>query len=145
MILPRVLEKRSNSIGLTLLEIIISMLIFSLIMLGLINVFVAGKRIILSSRAQMTAAELARYALGNLSMQISQASWGNNCLSNFTKCSPYSQTIDNLVYAVSYVCPQNCTYNPYSAPMMFNMSNWSPNADNLYKVKVNVTWNETQP
>ena len=128
--------KQLNRKGLTLLEILVSMLIFSLIMLGLINVFVASKRLILSSRAQIAAAELARFALGNLSMQVrvSQGEWGNNCLSDSSRCGSYIKPLDNINY--------NITYN---TSQMFNISNYNITADNLYKAKVNVTWDEIQP
>ena len=128
------IAERVDKKGLTLLEILVSMLIFSLIMLGLINVFVASKRLILSSRAQIAAAELARFAQGNLSMQVSQDEWGKNCLSDSSRCGSYIKPLDNINY--------NITYN---TSQMFNISNYNITADNLYKAKVNVTWDEIQP
>lgn len=123
-----------DKIGLTLLEILVSMLIFSLIMLGLINVFVASKRLILSSRAQTTAAELARFAMGNLSLQVNQGEWGNNCLSKTSQCINYIKRLDNINYTITYNTSQ-----------MFNISNWNITEDNLYKAKVRIAWDETQP
>jgi prepilin-type N-terminal cleavage/methylation domain-containing protein len=117
--------------GMTLLEILVSMLIFSLIMLGLINVFVASKRLILSSRSQIAAAELARFTLGNVSLQVNRQEWGNNCLSNSSRCSGFNKTLDNINY--------NITYNTS------RMFEGNITVDNLYKVKSRIAWDETQP
>ncbi|MCX5701419.1 MAG: prepilin-type N-terminal cleavage/methylation domain-containing protein [Candidatus Omnitrophica bacterium] len=123
-----------NIKGLTLLEILVSMFIFSIIMLGLINVFVASKRLILSSRAQIAAAELARFALGNLSLQVNQGEWGNNCLSNSSRCVSYNKTLDNINYVITYNTSQ-----------MFTIGSGNITADNLYKAKGRIAWDEIQP
>jgi prepilin-type N-terminal cleavage/methylation domain-containing protein len=120
--------------GLTLLEILVSMLIFSLIMLGLINVFVASKRLILSSRAQIVAAELARFAQGNVSLQVRRDDWGNNCLSNNSRCSGFNETLDNVNYNITYTTSR-----------MFGAPSGNITVNDLYKVKSRIAWDETQP
>jgi len=116
--------------GLSMLELIVSIFIFSLIMLGLVNVFVASRRYMISSRSQITAAELSRYFLGNLSLQVRQDQWGSNCLGNRTGCECENMTVDNIVYHL-----ENGSYNV------------TPNVwgTNLSRVKVNITWNEPTP
>jgi len=116
--------------GLSMLELIVSIFIFSLIMLGLVNVFVASRRYMISSRSQITAAELSRYFLGNLSLQVRQDQWGSNCLGAGANCNCVNMTVGNIVYHL-----ENGSYNV------------TPNVwgTNLTRVKVNITWNEPAP
>lgn len=70
-----------NKKGLTLVEILVSSLILALIMIGLANLFVAGKRHILHSRSRMAGGELEKFFLEPLQMNVRQDQWGGNCLS----------------------------------------------------------------
>jgi len=88
-----------------MLEILIAALIFALIIAGLTSVFVAGKGHLQHSRARITAAELGRYFLDPLQMQVRQDQWGANCVSDNINCptvTPESRTIDNTTYDTSY-------------------------------------------
>lgn len=107
--------------GLTLLEILIASLLLCMFMVGLMGVFIGSKRYLISSRSQMAAGELGRYFLGNLSMQVKQSEWGNNCLSNSTYCTPQNITLGNINY--------NATYN-------------TTEVFGLRKARVNITWEE---
>lgn len=111
--------------GLTLIEILISTLILSLVMTGLANIFLAGKRHVLHSRSRMAGGELGRYFLDRLQMDVRQDQWGDNCLSGGAGC-PAAQTINNI------------QYNP-----AYNISDVS--GTTLRKVKVNITWDEPPP
>jgi len=59
--------------GLTLVEIIISMLILSLVMLGLANLFTGVKRHILHTRSRTIGGELGKHFLDPLQMHVRQA------------------------------------------------------------------------
>ena len=63
--------------GLSLVEILVSMLVFSLVMSGLVNLFVSTRRITAHHRYRMTAAELGRYYLERLQMHVRQDWWDN--------------------------------------------------------------------
>lgn len=112
--------------GLSLLEIIVSAVIMSLLITGLANLFLAGKRQILHSRARMTGGELGKYFLDPLQMDVRQDQWGSNCLSAGINC-PGSQLIEGLTYAPVYVINHD-----------------SPIAK-VNKVRVDITWNEPSP
>ena len=113
----------SDKKGLSLLEIIISALIMSLLVTGLANLFISGKRLLLHNRAKMTGGELGRHFLDPLQMDVRQDQWGSNCLSG-GGCAAASETVDNITYTSGYT-----------------VTNGAPIA-NLNKVKVNITWNE---
>ncbi len=109
------------------MEIIVSMSIIFLILLGLANLFVAGKRHILHSRSRMVSAELGKVFLDPLQMQVRQDQWGSNCLSsNPTAGCPRNATIDNMRY--------NATYRISDLGL-----------GQLRKVNLTVSWNETNP
>ena len=96
----------NNYLGLTLVEILVSMVIFALIMAGLANLFTATKRLTLHSRYRITAGELGRYFLDPLQMGVRQDEWGSNCVStngiNTGGCDITKQTIDNTTYTPEY-------------------------------------------
>lgn len=115
------IQKSLDNTGLTLLEILVSTLILALVMTGLANIFVAGKRHILRSRSRMTGGELGKYFLEPLQMDVRQDQWGSNCLSNGTNC-PDSQEINGITYTPNYTRTSNFPIT------------------NINKVKVDITW-----
>ena len=66
---------RANCCGLSLVEILVSTLIFALVMGGLANLFVATKQHILYAHSRIAAAELGRYFLDRLQMDVRQDTW----------------------------------------------------------------------
>jgi prepilin-type N-terminal cleavage/methylation domain-containing protein len=81
-----------NFKGFTLMEIIVSLVILSLVIGGLANVIILGKRFILHSRSRMAGGELGKVFVEPLQMQVretetstgAQNGWeqANNCLSS---------------------------------------------------------------
>lgn len=61
--------------GFTLLEIIISVVIFTLTVTGMANVFLTGKRWILHARSRMAGGELGKFFLDPLQMEVRQDTW----------------------------------------------------------------------
>ncbi|MCM8795780.1 MAG: type II secretion system GspH family protein [Candidatus Omnitrophica bacterium] len=116
----------SKQKGLTLLEILVSVLILALVMTALANIFVTAKRYILHSRLRMAGGELGRLFLDPLQQDVRQDQWGNNCLSANVNC-PGAQTIDNTTYTPNYTITKN-------SPLT-----------NLNEVSVTVSWNEPAP
>lgn len=116
---PRYPDRR----GFTLLEVLVSALLLSLVMLGLMNVFTGSKRYLLGSRWRITAGELGRYFLEPLSLNVSQNTWATGWLGAGGNYSS-SITLDGINYSAEY----NITPN-------FNLTNVS-------KVRLNVTWND---
>lgn len=61
--------------GFTMLEIFVATAMMGLVMIGLANIFLACKRLILHSREKMSAAVLAAYYLDPLYMNVDQSQW----------------------------------------------------------------------
>lgn len=113
--------------ALSLLEILVSVVILALLILGMINLFVSGKRYILHSRWRMSGGEIGKFFLNPLQMDVRQDTWGNNCLSgNITRC-PANQTIEGRTYAPTY------TITP-DTPIQ-----------NINRVRLELRWNENPP
>jgi prepilin-type N-terminal cleavage/methylation domain-containing protein len=122
-------ESPTKNAGVSLIEILISMLILSLIMGGFANLFLSTKRNILHIRSRTVAGELDRYFLDRLQMDVRQDEWGSNCLSSDgtdTNCDTTAETIDNMGYT-----PQ------YEKSLV--------DTTTLRKVKLTITWTEPSP
>jgi hypothetical protein len=65
-------NKRST----TLFEIIVATVIFSLVMAGMVSVFVSGKRHMMHSRDRMTSSEMGKLFLEPLQLAVRQDTWG---------------------------------------------------------------------
>ncbi|MBU0503707.1 MAG: type II secretion system protein [Candidatus Omnitrophota bacterium] len=81
--------------GMTLLEIVISMLILSLVTIGTANVFISAKKHVILNRSKMVAIGLARSYLESLQVNVTQDTWdlsGNNlCLGVYP---PFNDTFN---------------------------------------------------
>ena len=119
-----------NKKGLSLLEILIAALILTLVITGLVSIFVSGKRLILHSRARISAGELGKFFLDPLKIQVRQDEWqwGANCLSNNAACNPQQETVGPITY--------NAVYNTSDVLL-------GPGGPR--RVTVNITWNEPAP
>lgn len=95
------------------MEIIVSLVILSITMAGLLNVFISAKKHSFRSRSRVSAGELGKYFLDPLQMDVTmqertagaQNGWGqvNNCLSsNPTSGCPSAQTVGNMPYTPAY-------------------------------------------
>jgi len=88
--------------GLTLLEILVSCVLLALVLAGLANVFVVGKRYTLHTRSRIQGAELGRLFIDPLQMQARQDQWGNNCLGAGINCSAQVWTIGAITYTANF-------------------------------------------
>ena len=109
------------------MEVLVSALIFALVLIGMANLFIAGRRYIMHARTRMTSTELGRYFLDPLQMQVRQDQWSTNCLGTGTCVNPPTKTIDNIDY--------NAAYNVSAGP----------GTTDVRKVKTTITWQEFQP
>lgn len=118
---------RRSCPGLTLMEIIVSMVIISLTFVGLASMFVMAKRHIMHSQLRMTSAAASRGFVDPLRIDVRQDQWGSNCLSsNGTMGCPANITIDGRNY--------NCTYSISDVPGTL-----------LKRVVVTINWTESVP
>ncbi|MDO8662298.1 MAG: hypothetical protein Q7K98_03655 [Candidatus Omnitrophota bacterium] len=112
-----------NKKALSLLEIIISTVILSLVITGLVNVFVAGKQYIQHSRLRMAGGEIGKFFLDPLQQYVRQDTWDASCFGT-------NKVIAN--------CPNvPSTSNPYTTA--YSISDLSADT-NIKKVKVTITW-----
>jgi len=124
-------RKSMHKKGFTLLEIIVSMVILVLTVVGLANLFISGKRWLLHTRSRMSAGELGKYFLDPLQMQVNQTTWNTNCLGTGSAANCPDQNIGQAQgldrdYTASYTVTPNYPIT------------------NLSKVIVNITWTEPE-
>ena len=62
------------------MEIIISALILALVMAGMVNIFISGKRYVMHSRARMTGGEIGKLFIDPLQIYIRQTPTNNTSL-----------------------------------------------------------------
>lgn len=103
------------------MEIIVSMIIISLTIVGLANLVVAGRRHIGHARSRMVSSELGRSFIDPLANDVRQDAWGGNCLSAGTGC-PAAQSIGMTSFTPVYQVDD------------FN---------GIRRVRLTISWNET--
>jgi Tfp pilus assembly protein PilV len=117
------------SSGISMLEIIISMMILALVLVGLINVFVVSRGYMAHGRSRISASQLATVFLDPLQNEVNQTSWNTSAnLLNVT-------TVDRVGTAVPI---DGVYYTP-----TYNVTDQSSDTA-LRRVTVNITWNETK-
>jgi len=93
--------ERKYLTGLTLIEIIVSTVLVALVLTGVANLYVVGKRYITHSRARMTGGEVGKLFLDPLQMQVRQDGWSSNCLGSGAGCPGY-QDVGPIRYTPAY-------------------------------------------
>ena len=93
-----------NKKALTLLEIIVSIIILSVTMIGMTNLFMSAKRYIMHSRARMGGGELGKLFLDPLQMEVRQDTWDTNANNLRIRHNDQgqSQTINGITYVPIY-------------------------------------------
>lgn len=141
-----------NRKGFTLLEVLVSAIILALVMAGMVNVFIVGKRLIAHSRSRMSGGELGKLFLAPLQGGVRADTWGTagNPLqlttpapnvvrycdgvgghTQQTGCPVLAdRTLDNIVYSAEY-----------------NITNVTARTepDNIRRVVATISWNEPTP
>jgi prepilin-type N-terminal cleavage/methylation domain-containing protein len=124
--------------GFTLIEIVIATFILSVIMLGLVSVFISSKKVISYHRSRVVAGELGKAFLDPLQSNVTQSTWGTsaNCLSQVS--------CPNLTMGTAVGLDKTYTAN-------YTITSATPAAPignltgNLTRVKVNINWTERAP
>jgi Tfp pilus assembly protein PilW len=125
-----------NSKGVSLLENLIAVIILVLIIFGMMGIFISGRQNITHSRSLVAAAELGRYYLDPLQMQVRQDLWAGNCLGagNGALCDADNSTfpdqdINGIIYTPNYVVSDAPGPGGTTVPT-------------VHRVKLTVTWTE---
>lgn len=91
--------------GFTLVEIIVATIIFSLVILGMLSVFLAGNKHIIHTRERMSSAELGKLFLDPLQMDVRQDTWnqaGNDLRLSATPVALTPQNVNNRNFSAAY-------------------------------------------
>jgi Tfp pilus assembly protein PilW len=115
----------------SLLEIVISMIILALVLVGLLNVFMFGKQYILHARMRISAAELGRYFLDPLQQAVRADTWDSASLNN-------SLVVGNFTGNSEFI--GGVFYTP-----RYSIDNKTLGSSTLRRVQVTIGWNETPP
>ena len=89
--------------GFTLVEVIVSTVVFAMLIVGLASVFIAGGKLIMHNRERMTGAQLGKFFLDPLQADVRRDTWdqaGNDL--QLGSWSGTSQTINNRLFTESY-------------------------------------------
>lgn len=103
-------NKRST----TLFEVIVAVVIFSLVMAGMVSVFVAGKRQIMHSQGRMTASEMGKLFLDPLQLAVRQNNW--DASDNGLKWDPANLDADNNYLTYCDSVPGHATLQNPACP-----------------------------
>lgn len=125
------MDARNNLAGISILEVIVSMMILALILVGLMNVFLAGSNWMSHSRSRVSASQLGTFFLEPLQDEVRADTWdlANNNLRVRNWTGNNTIYINGVLYTPSYV--------------INNTTDLGPNTK-LRRVIVNITWNETE-
>lgn len=140
---PRFLHRqpefcRMQKKGYSLLECIVAAVLIALTMTGLANLFVAGKRHVIRSRARMAAAELGRVFLDHHQMEVRQDQWNDAAIDynvpnklRFGTRTETAQTIDGIAYTPTYIVDVPVGYVASETQMR--------------RIRLKINWEEPKP
>lgn len=112
--------------GLSLLEILISLMILAMVMTGLANVFTVSRRYLNHSRSRVGGSEMGKLALSPLGLAVREDTYPSGELAENANKAGASMEIDGVTY--------NVTYNISSIDL--------PSDGILRRVNTTITWNE---
>ncbi|MCX5707170.1 MAG: hypothetical protein NTW13_05940 [Candidatus Omnitrophica bacterium] len=125
--------------ALSLLEVIVATIILAITMLGLVNLFISGKRLTLHAHYRMSAGELGKFFLEPLQLQV--IGQLNSCLSGNGK-NPACPTADSGTQSSK---DPNSKINYGSDYTITSLIDDHGNPLGLRKVKLEVKWDERAP
>jgi len=120
-----------NNKALSLLEILIATIILALVVTGLTNLFITGKRYVLHNRARMSAGELGKFFLDPLYIHVMQNQWSG---ADYINTNPLRLRANDAGIAENLDRAYSPVYDVSAVPTMA--------ASQMRKVRVNISWNE---
>lgn len=133
------INQMHNRSGFTLIEIIVATVLFALIIVGIVGVFVGGKRQIMHARERVTSAELGKFFIDPMQSSVRQSDWdqaANALKAGTTYCDSVGGHTQNSA------CPLSAqrTVNNTEFSSKHEIDNVSGTA--LRRVKTTISWNE---
>ncbi|MBU4252770.1 MAG: type II secretion system GspH family protein [Candidatus Omnitrophica bacterium] len=87
--------------GFSLVEILVASSVFSLVILGLVSVFIAAKGHVIHARERMVSAVIGKFFIDPLQMDVRQENWDTSIF--VLGKSPDTQIINNTEFTATYV------------------------------------------
>ena len=97
--------KKQNA--LTLIEILISTVVLALVFLGLLNLFMSGRKFLEHSQSRMGGGELGKIFIDPLQVQVRQSDWvalggtGTGNQLELNKLVTYAQALNGITYTAT--------------------------------------------
>lgn len=131
--------------GQTLLELLAAGVILSLVVGGMVSVFLSAKRFILHSRSRVAAAEIGRNLVDYLQMHVRADTWNittQNDLAATTLAYRYCDDDMSHTQQTDCITQSERTLNTIIYSANYSISD-APTNPNLRKVVARISWNET--
>jgi len=121
--------------GFSLVEVMVAAVVFFLVMVGLMSVFIAGSKHIMHARERGTSAQLGKFFIDPLQMDVRQDTWNSNSLDvSATPISFTDQTVNDRLFSGTYtVADGNSSGVNYDAALVNT---------GLRRLTATITWNE---
>ena len=136
-----------NNRSTTLFEVIVATVIFSLVMAGMVSVFIAGKGHIMHSRERMTSSEMSKLFLEPLQLAVRQDTWDTATNGLRLVGGNYTTYCDSIGgHTQNPACPAVASQrrvNNIDYTAQYEIANVS--GTDLRRVRVQVHWSEFTP
>ena len=133
--------------GFTLVEIIVATIILSLVILGMLSIFLAGNKHVIHTRERMTSAELGKLFVDPLQMDVNWSTWNSGAAGNALALG--TTYCDGIVgHTQNKNCPpaaqRRVNDRPFTATYVTSLvaDNTGDANDNLRRVTTRVSWTE---
>lgn len=124
------MQKKS---GFTLVEILVSSVIFALVIVGLLSVFASASKHITHTRERMAGTELGKFFIDSMQMDVRQDTWNSNGLDvSATPVALTPQKLNNRDFSATYIVADGT-------------SDTALVGTDLRRVTTKITWNEPSP
>jgi hypothetical protein len=124
------------------MEIIVSMVIFSLVLTGITNLFISGKRLILHGYYRLAGGEIGKIFLDPLQMQVRQDTWdlATNDLRESTRYC--DDDVSHTPQVQSCPSQPERTLNGRTYTARYDIDA-APSVGGLRRVQVTINWPES--
>jgi prepilin-type N-terminal cleavage/methylation domain-containing protein len=126
--------------GFTLMEIMVAAVLFSLVIVGLLSVFITGNKQVIHARERMVSSELSKLFVDPMQAHVRQDTWGlagNALLSGITYCDSVGGHTQNPICPST---PAERKINNRDFTATYTTTNVT--GTDLQRVTTTITWNE---
>ncbi len=131
--MPRWRPERPAGRAVTLVEIIVALVILSLVMAGMANLFVSSRRWSGHAGSRLAGSGLAGHFLSLPGLAVSAESWETNCIGSNNGCDEQVYTLGGTDYTANYSVSLAVT----NASLV--------SIDSIHKLELRISWNDASP